>query len=79
MNRWSPAQLAEFALLFRDFLRADPAAAQDYGQRKLALATTFRYDRLGYLEAKIPIIWDVLRRADQWAQETGWEPGPSDA
>jgi CBS domain-containing protein len=31
------------------------------------------------MDAKIPIIWDVLRRADQWAQETGWEPGPSDA
>ena len=69
----------QFPLLFRDFLRADPAAALDYGQRKLALATTFRYDRLGYLEAKLPISWDVLRRADQWAQETGWEPGPSDA
>jgi GrpB-like predicted nucleotidyltransferase (UPF0157 family) len=33
----------------------------------------------GYLDAKTPIIWDALRRADQWAQATGWEPGPSDA
>jgi GrpB-like predicted nucleotidyltransferase (UPF0157 family) len=69
----------QFALLFRDFLRADPAAAQDYGQHKLALAARFTNDRHGYLEAKTPIIWDVLRRADQWAQATGWEPGPSDA
>jgi GrpB-like predicted nucleotidyltransferase (UPF0157 family) len=69
----------QFPLLFRDFLRADPAAALDYGQRKWALAARFTNDRRGYLEAKLPILWEVLRRADQWAQHTGWEPGPSDA
>jgi GrpB-like predicted nucleotidyltransferase (UPF0157 family) len=69
----------QFALLFRDFLRADPAAALGYGQRKLVLAARFTHDRHAYLEAKLPIIWEVLRHADQWAQETGWEPGPSDA
>ena len=69
----------QFALLFRDFLRADSAAALDYGQHKQALAARFTNDRRGYLEAKLPIIWDVVRRADQWAQQTGWEPGPSDA
>ena len=65
----------QFPLLFRDFLRVDPAAALDYGQRKRALAAKLVRDRRGYLEAKFPIIWDVLRRADQWAQATGWEPG----
>jgi GrpB-like predicted nucleotidyltransferase (UPF0157 family) len=69
----------QFSLLFRDFLRADPAAALDYGQRKRALAARFTNDRQGYLDAKVPIIWEVLRRADQWAQQTGWEPGRSDA
>jgi GrpB-like predicted nucleotidyltransferase (UPF0157 family) len=69
----------QFALLFRDFVRADPAAAQAHGRRKVVLAARSTYDRHGYLDAKIPISWDVLRRADQWAQETGWEPGPSDA
>ena len=69
----------QFALLFRDFLRADPTAALDYGRRKVALAARFTHDRHGYLEAKLPIIWEVLRRADQWAQHTGWESGPSDA
>jgi GrpB-like predicted nucleotidyltransferase (UPF0157 family) len=68
-----------FALLFRDFLRADPAAALDYGQRKQALATRLAHDRRGYLEAKLPIIREVLCHADRWAQRTGWEPGPSDA
>jgi hypothetical protein len=28
---------------------------------------------------ELPIIWDVLRHAEEWAQRTGWEPGPSDA
>jgi GrpB-like predicted nucleotidyltransferase (UPF0157 family) len=69
----------QFVLLFRDFLRADPAAALDYGQHKVALAARFTHDRRRYLDAKTPIIWDALRRADQWAQATGWEPGPSDA
>jgi GrpB-like predicted nucleotidyltransferase (UPF0157 family) len=69
----------QFPLLFRDFLRVHPAAALDYGQCKQALAARFINDRRGYLEAKVPIIWDVVRRADQWAQQTGWEPGPSDA
>ena len=48
-------------------------------QLRAALAARFTNDRRGYLEARLPIIWDVLRRADQWAQQTGWEPGPSDA
>jgi GrpB-like predicted nucleotidyltransferase (UPF0157 family) len=69
----------QFPLLFRDFLRAHPAAAREYGQRKQALAARFPHDRRGYLDAKLPVTWEVLRRADQWAQQTGWEPGPTDA
>jgi len=56
-----------------------PQRVLDYGQHKQVLAARLAHDRHGYLEAKVPIIWEVLRRADQWAQETGWEPGPSDA
>jgi GrpB-like predicted nucleotidyltransferase (UPF0157 family) len=69
----------QFALLSRDFLQADPAAALDHGQRKMVLAARFTHDRRGYLDAKLPIVWDALRRADQWAQRTGWKPGPSEA
>jgi GrpB-like predicted nucleotidyltransferase (UPF0157 family) len=69
----------QLPLLLRDYLRAHPAAAQDYGQRKQALAARFARDRHGYLDAKVPITWEVLRRADEWAQRTGWEPGPTDA
>ena len=69
----------QLPLLLRDYLRAHPAAALDYGQRKQALASRFAHDRRGYQDAKAPITWQVLRRADQWAQQTGWEPGPTDA
>ena len=69
----------QLPLLLRDFLRAHPAAALDYGRRKQALAARFAHDRHGYQDAKVPITWELLRRADEWAQQTGWEPGPSDA
>jgi GrpB-like predicted nucleotidyltransferase (UPF0157 family) len=35
--------------------------------------------RYSYTDAKAPFIWEVLRAADRWSQEVGWEPGPSDA
>jgi GrpB-like predicted nucleotidyltransferase (UPF0157 family) len=66
-------------LLFRDYLRthADEAAANAVLKRELA--ARFRDDRIAYTEAKSPFIWQVLRRADGWAQATGWQPAPSDA
>jgi hypothetical protein len=35
--------------------------------------------RHGYTTAKDAIAWNIIRRADDWAQRTGWEPGRSDA
>jgi GrpB-like predicted nucleotidyltransferase (UPF0157 family) len=69
----------QFPLLFRDFLRADSQAAADYEAAKRHLADRYRLDRHGYTTAKDAIAWDVVRRADDWAQRTGWEPGRSDA
>jgi GrpB-like predicted nucleotidyltransferase (UPF0157 family) len=69
----------QLALLFRDYLRAHPAAAIDYARRKMELADAFRIDRQAYTDAKAPHIWQIIRDADGWAQRTGWEPGPSDA
>jgi GrpB-like predicted nucleotidyltransferase (UPF0157 family) len=66
-------------LLFRDFLRARSDAAQEYAQVKWELAERFRNDREGYVAAKEPTVWSILRRAHDWAQSTGWSPGPSDA
>ena len=30
-------------------------------------------------DAKGPIVRELIHRADDWAQQTGWEPGPTDA
>jgi GrpB-like predicted nucleotidyltransferase (UPF0157 family) len=46
---------------------------------KRRLAERFRHDRAGYTDAKNPYVWEVIRRADEWAQLQGWSPGPSDA
>ena len=66
-------------LLFRDFLRAMPDRAREYEETKRALADRFRHDRPGYVAAKEPAVWTLLRHAHDWSQATGWRPGPSDA
>ena len=69
----------QFALLFRDYMRSHAGDAEEYAALKVRLAKQYRDDRLGYTTAKGDFIWRVIARADQWAQDTGWEPGPSDA
>jgi GrpB-like predicted nucleotidyltransferase (UPF0157 family) len=69
----------QFPLLFRDYLRANRDEATAYEQLKRRLAEQFSHDRRAYTDAKVPFTWEVIRRADEWAQATGWEPGPSDA
>ncbi len=66
-------------LLFRDYLRTHPEDAARYADTKRTLADRHGDDRVGYTDAKAPFIWDAMTRADRWSQETGWEPGPSDA
>jgi GrpB-like predicted nucleotidyltransferase (UPF0157 family) len=68
----------QFALLFRDFLRVDQRAASDYVSVKRVLAQRHRNDRQAYTDAKAAISWQIVQRADEWAQRAGWEPGPSD-
>ena len=69
----------QWALLFRDYLRAHPEVATEYDAVKRRLAVHYRDDRRGYAAAKEPFSWAVIRRADGWAQAQGWQPGPSDA
>lgn len=69
----------QYSLLFRDYMRCHAAAASQYARLKLKLAEQHRDDRNAYTEAKDAFIWDIIRRADKWAQDTGWHPGPSDA
>lgn len=69
----------QLPLLFRDFLRAHPAAAAEFANAKRRCAARFRDERHRYVQAKEPFVWDLVRHADTWAQGIGWRPGPSDA
>jgi GrpB-like predicted nucleotidyltransferase (UPF0157 family) len=71
----------QFALLFRDYVRTHSDVASYYAELKIGLAQQYprAEDRVSYTEAKSPFIWKVMAQADEWAQQTGWIPGPSDA
>lgn len=71
----------QFALLFRDYMRTHPDVASQYAQLKIELAQRYSQveDRHLYTEAKSPFIWKIIAQADEWAQQMGWLPGPSDA
>ncbi|MEO3800519.1 GrpB family protein [Nonomuraea sp. B1E8] len=69
----------QLPLLFRDYLRAHPEAAAAFAEAKRRCADRFRDARQEYVAAKEPYVWDIVRRANAWAQRTGWHPGPSDA
>ncbi|MGO0576317.1 dephospho-CoA kinase [Ornithinimicrobium panacihumi] len=63
----------ELALQFRDWLRQDPAARQDYRDLKLGLQDQ-GLGSTDYAEAKEPWFAAALPRAREWAEATGWEP-----
>lgn len=69
----------QFALLFRDYMRAHGEDAQRYAELKCRLAEQYGEDRHGYTEAKAAFLWEIMVKADRWSQEIGWEPSPSDA
>jgi len=69
----------QFALLFRDYLRAQPGEARRYAALKYALAEKYQTDREAYTEAKEPLIWEIMVNASEWSQAVGWQPGPTDA
>jgi GrpB-like predicted nucleotidyltransferase (UPF0157 family) len=50
-------------LLFRDYLRAHPEVAQEYGQLKRALAAAVGDDVVGFRAGKRPFIQAVLAKA----------------
>ena len=68
----------QFALLFRDYLRAHPEAAREYALLKYQLAAQFAADRHAYTDAKIPFTWALMQEADRWSQTTGWQPSSCD-
>lgn len=62
-------------LLFRDYLRAHPAACEAYAVLKQGLARRFRGDRVAYNEGKSGFILDALEKAEEWARATAWLVG----
>ena len=61
---------ARFALLFRDYLRADEAARRAWGAFKQRLALSVP-DLLDYGQIKAPATEVLMRAAERWAAETG--------
>ncbi|MFC4949607.1 dephospho-CoA kinase [Pseudonocardia sp. GCM10023141] len=65
-----------YALLLRDWLRADTAARDEY--RDLKIATAARYagdaDAARYAEEKEPWFDAAEPRAERWAASSGWSP-----
>jgi dephospho-CoA kinase len=66
-----------YALLFRDWLRADAAALQAYAAHKRQLAA-YGMNATAYAAAKEPWFDLVLTQARAWADRTGWRPPDED-
>jgi GrpB-like predicted nucleotidyltransferase (UPF0157 family) len=50
-------------LLFRDYLRAQPATAREYARLKYELASRYRGDREAYTVAKTAFVSAIIERA----------------
>jgi GrpB-like predicted nucleotidyltransferase (UPF0157 family) len=61
------------ALLFRDWLRAHPAAVPAYGAFKAMLADAVT-DLATYADVKDPVVDIIIAAAEPWAAATGWRP-----
>lgn len=65
-----------WALLFRDWLTADPQVAAEYLALKRSVAAAHAGDptAAGYAEAKEPWMATAYDRGMAWAAATGWQP-----
>jgi GrpB-like predicted nucleotidyltransferase (UPF0157 family) len=57
-------------LAFRDYLRAHPRRAAEYGALKQRLALRHRHDSFGYMRGKDDFVRTVLREAREWSAAT---------
>lgn len=64
----------QFALLFVDWLAANPPERVDYLARKREAEQRANGDTAIYVEAKEPWFAEAYRRAWEWADFTGWRP-----
>ncbi|NYG08360.1 dephospho-CoA kinase [Phycicoccus badiiscoriae] len=62
-----------WALMFRDWLRAEPGASEEYAGLKGRLAAT-GLTSSEYADAKEPWFDGIHDSAEDWALRTGWEP-----
>ena len=69
---------ARFALLFRDYLRANPSARDQYGELKLRAAAVFPRSIDGYLFLKKPVFALLHQAAELWAEKVDWKPATAD-
>ncbi len=60
-----------YALLFRDYLRAHPIAAQNYGLIKMALAQYHADDKEAYYVIKDPVCDMIMSAAEEWEGTVG--------
>ncbi|WP_166351237.1 dephospho-CoA kinase [Phytoactinopolyspora limicola] len=65
------------AVMFRDWLRAQPRAVAEYAALKRKLAGDTYETMDDYAVRKTPWINAALSRADEWARDTGWRLEPS--
>jgi GrpB-like predicted nucleotidyltransferase (UPF0157 family) len=64
-------------LLFRDYLRAHPDDAAEYGEAKRQ-ASKLSGSRADYSKTKAPFVEKLRPRVNAWASETGWATRRSD-
>jgi dephospho-CoA kinase len=64
----------QFALLFVDWLNADPVVREGYSKVKREADVGGGGDLIRYVTAKEPWFRDAYRRAWEWADSTGWKP-----
>jgi GrpB-like predicted nucleotidyltransferase (UPF0157 family) len=76
--RESGSWTEQTSLLFRDYLRCHSMDCLRYAEEKYRLMEIYKHEREKYVEEKEPVIWDILRRASKWSQDTGWKPGMTD-
>ena len=62
-----------YARLFRDYLRASPAAAGTYALIKQELAARHSDDEDAYYAVKDPVCDLIIDAAELWAAATGWD------
>jgi len=67
-----------WALLFRDWLIAEPAVAAEYLTLKQAVAADHAADGViaGYAAGKEPWLAAAYPRGLAWARSAGWSPDP---